>query len=114
MKIRSVVAAAVVFASLSATTTAFAAGRSGDTPALTYVGFAKTKGIKLNLRNDSAAPMELKIGDNTLTLDAGKTIQIEVVAGTRIVADTASPAHQAGALIAQISKEMKDSTISIK
>ncbi len=114
MKIRSVLAIAVAVAGLSATSNLYAATRAADTPTLTYVGFAKTKTIKLSIRNDSSAAMELKVGEDVVTLEAGKTVTLKLPLGTRVVTNAATPTHQVGALVAQASSEMNGTTVAIR
>jgi hypothetical protein len=114
MKIRSVLAIAVAVAGLSASTNIYAAAKAADTPSLAYVGFAKTKTIKLSLRNDSSASMELKVGDDVVTLDAGKTVTLKLPLGTRVVTNAATPTHQAGTLVAQASSELNGTTVAIR
>jgi hypothetical protein len=112
MKIRSVFAAAVTVACLSGSTAMYA--RTADTPSLTYVGFAKTKVVTFNLRNDSGAAMELKVGETVMTIDAGKTVTVKLPVGTRIIANTATASHQAGTLLEEVSNQLSDTTIALR
>jgi hypothetical protein len=112
LKNRSIYAVVVAAACLSASTAVYA--KTADTPLLTYVGFAKTKTIKFNLRNDSGAAMELKVGDNVMTLEAGKTLELKLPVGTRILTNAPTPTHQAGSLVAQVSNDLSDTTIAIR
>jgi len=114
MKIRSVLAIAVAVAGLATTSNIYAATRAADTPTLTYVGFAKTKTIKFSIRNDSNTAMELKVGEEIMTLDAGKTVILKLPLGTRVVTNAATPTHQVGSLVAQASSEMNGTTVAIR
>lgn len=76
--------------------------------------FAKDKLVKFSLRNDSTAPLTLKVGSDTMTLDAGKTKTLELPVGTRIVRQTATDTDGAGTLVTQVSKELGGTTIALK
>jgi hypothetical protein len=75
---------------------------------------AGEKKISFNLRNDTGAALELKVGDKVTTLKAGETLPVKLPVGTRIVTDTATEHHAAGEVITVVSDTMyRDSTISI-
>jgi hypothetical protein len=112
MKIRSVFAVAVTIACLGAPVAMYA--KTVDTPALTYVGFTKGKTVTFNLRNDSGAAMELKVGDNVMTLQAGKTITLKLPVGTRILANTETATHKVGSLLEEVSNQLNDTTIAFR
>jgi hypothetical protein len=112
MKIKSIFVAAVAVACLGASTSVYA--RTADTPTLSYVGFANTKTVTFSLRNDSGAAMELKVGENVMTLDNGKTVKLKLPVGTRIFANTATANLKAGSLVEQVSKDLSDSTITLR
>jgi hypothetical protein len=78
--------------------------------------FAKTKSntVKLNLRNDSGTAMEIKVGDQVMTLDPGKPVSLKLEVGTRIVANTATPNHPAGSLIEEVIRDHNGATIVIR
>jgi hypothetical protein len=77
--------------------------------------FSKTKAttIKLNLRNDTGSPMEVKIGEKLMTLDPGKPVSLKLEVGTRILANSATPNHEAGSLIEEVIKDHDGATIVI-
>ncbi len=77
--------------------------------------FSKTKSttVKLNLRNDSGSAMEIKVGDQVMTLDPGKPITLNLPVGTRIVANSATPNHAVGSLIEEVVSDHNGATISI-
>jgi hypothetical protein len=104
---------AVVATSLLAGPAVYAAPASISSPVHTM--FAKTKSttVKLNLRNDSGAAMEVKVGDQVMTLDPGKPVTLKLEVGTRIVANTATPNHPAGSLIEEVIKDHDGATIVI-
>jgi hypothetical protein len=76
--------------------------------------FSKTKMVKLSLRNDTDTPIEVAVGDKVMTLEPGKPVNLSLAVGTRIVANSATPNHAAGALIGQVITEHEGTTISIR
>ncbi len=78
--------------------------------------FGKTKSntVKLNLKNESAAPLDVKVGDKVMTLDPGKLVSVNVEVGTRIVSSSDTPNHPAGSLIEQAIKDHNGATIVIR
>ncbi|MGH9598163.1 MAG: hypothetical protein ACRD3K_15330 [Edaphobacter sp.] len=105
---------AVVAASLLAAPAVYAAPASIPSPI--HAMFAKTKStvVKLSLRNDSGAPMDVKVGDKVMTLDPGKPVALKLEVGTRIIADTATPNHAVGSLIEEVISEHNGATIIIR
>ncbi len=75
--------------------------------------FAKAQTVQLSLRNDSTADIQLRAGDDAMTLVAGKTMTVKLPTGTRIVtaADTAS--RKAGDLVVEVSPALNGATIAI-
>ena len=74
----------------------------------------KTQTVKVSLRNDSRSPMQLKVGEQVMSIDAGKTVAVKVPVGTRIVVNAATSTHQAGELIAEATPALDNSTVAIK
>ena len=76
--------------------------------------FGKPKTVKLTLVNDSGTPMQVKAGDDVVTLETGKPVTLNLPVGARVVANTATPVHQAGSLIAEVSDALNGATVHIK
>jgi hypothetical protein len=114
MKIRialTTLLAAVFFAALPAT---YASVRSVQPP-VHALFFSGQKNIKINLRNDTHAPLELKIGDTVTTLQPGTVLGEKLPVGTRIITNTATTDLKVGDLVIQVYAGMySDSTLSIK
>jgi hypothetical protein len=72
------------------------------------------KKVQMTLRNDSAAPMQFKVGDDVVNLDAGKSIALKLPVGTRICANQATATHQAGELIVEASLDLDHATLHVK
>lgn len=75
--------------------------------------FSKTKNIKFTLRNDTATEVDLKIGEKVVPLAPGKTVDLALPEGTRIVANNDTPNHATGSLIEQVISSHSGATISI-
>jgi hypothetical protein len=104
-------AVAVVATSLLAVPAVYAAPAAISSPI--HAMFSKTKMVKLSLRNDSGAAIDVKVGDKVMTLAPGKPVDLSLPVGTRIVATTATPNHEAGSLIEEVVSEHNGATISI-
>ena len=83
-------------------------------PISVHAMFGKTKMVSFNLRNDTATPLKLKAGDNPMTIDAGKTMNVKLPAGTSITTEEATANHPAGTVITQVSGDLSGVTISVK
>jgi hypothetical protein len=75
---------------------------------------AKAKMVSLNLRNDSAAPIKVKAGDNEMTLAPGKLAAVKVAEGATIIAVEATPSFPAGAVLATVSSSLSQATLALK
>ena len=114
MKLRIALTTSVAIIFLAALPVAHAS-ISIHSPAHAMFGGNGQKNIKINLRNDTGAPLELKIGDKVATLQAGQVIGEKLPVGTRITTNTATANHKVGDVIAEITAGMySDSTLSIK
>ncbi len=110
MKLRFAVALAVIVAGLGKPVVVHAAPANSDAP----VVLAKGKIVKFALRNDSGVSVELKVGDQVMTLDVGKTVSLKLPVGTRIIVNTPTSNHQPGELLAEASTYFSNSTLAIK
>src|ERR1700709_2559810 len=99
-KIRTILSLSIAVAGLAASTVSYAAPLSVHAPV--HAMFSKSQIVTLSLRNDSHDAVELKVGDNVMTLSAGKSITLKLAIGTRILANATTESHQAGSLIAEV------------
>lgn len=113
MKIRVALAtffAAALFAAVPAT---YAAAATMP-PSIHAMFFKGEKKIKFSLRNQTGAPLEVKIGDQVTTLQAGQVMPFKLPVGTRITSNTATQHLKVGDLILEVSDSMySDSTLTI-
>ncbi|MEI9978318.1 MAG: hypothetical protein WDN23_04835 [Edaphobacter sp.] len=103
-----------IAASLLATPAVYAAPVAISSPVHAMFGKTKSNTVKLNLRNDSATPFDVKVGDKVMTLDPGKPVSLNLEVGTRIVSSSDTPNHPAGSLIEQVIKDHNGATIVIR
>lgn len=75
--------------------------------------FAKDKNVKLSLQNDFKASVELKVGEKVVTLEAGKSLSLNLPVGTRIVANSDTSTIHTGTLITEVSYALNGATIHI-
>jgi hypothetical protein len=73
----------------------------------------KVKTVKFTIENKGAATLDLKSGDQAITLAAGQSRTMQAPAGTRIVTASDSARGQAGTVVAQVTDDMNGSTISL-
>ena len=114
MKIRTALTSSAAILFLAALPAAHASV-SIHSPVQSFFRSNGQKSVKINFRNDTGAPLELKIGDKVATLQAGQVVSEKLPVGTRITTNTATANHKVGDVIAEITPGMySDSTLSIK
>jgi hypothetical protein len=114
MKLR--IAAATILATVfcAAVPASFAAVRSVPSP-VHAMYFHGEKKIKFSLSNETGAPLELKVGDQVMTLQQGQVVPLKLPIGTRITTNTATEHHKVGDVIVQVNPSMySNSTLTIK
>jgi hypothetical protein len=79
-----------------------------------HATFSKEKTVSISFRNDTSTPLELKVGDSLMKVEAGKTLALHLPVGTKVLANTATPNLTAGSLIAQVDTYLNGATLSIK
>ena len=112
MRIGIAVAIAVLVAGAGAPVFVHAAPVDSHAPV--HATLTKSKTVKLSLRRDSGVLAELKVGDQVMSLDAGKTVALKLPVGTRILINTATPNHPAGELLTEVSTGLNATTLAFK
>ena len=107
MNRRNLFATVVVCVSLVASQAAYASG------AVHLHSTIKVKPVQISLHNVSAASIDLRIGDKVVTLEAGKTVSLQLPSGTRILADRATSLHEAGSVILEVTEQVNKGTLTI-
>ena len=93
-----------------------AAGYAAPMPAVqgTTQAVAKHgKMVSFSVKNDTPAALNLKCGEEPMTLDPGKTTRVTLPVGATVTFAEASGVHAAGAVLAQANGVTKGSTITI-
>lgn len=111
MRIR-LVTAAIVVAGLSVPAAVYAAPVNRNVPM--QVSFSKGKTVNVALKNASDTAMQLKIGDKIVSLDPGKSVAMKLEVGTRIEVGAAAGKHQAGELLAEVTSDLNNTTLTIR
>ena len=71
--------------------------------------------VALKVRDDTAFPIQFHCHsrEQDVTIQPGKTIDLKVAVGDTLVAASSTPHYPTGTVIAQVSSDMADATISI-
>jgi hypothetical protein len=72
-------------------------------------GTAQT--VSFNVANRSGADIELRAGDQFMTVAKGQTLPVKLAVGTRITTTTASDKREAGSIICEVSNTLKGNTV---
>lgn len=76
-------------------------------------GAPGVKLVHLSLKNNGTEALRVKLGETEMTVQAGKTVPLALVAGTRIVNLDAVKNHAAGELLNVVSTDIAGATITI-
>lgn len=74
---------------------------------------AKLKLIKFNIRNDSSVPLQLKAGDQQMTIAPGQTASVKLQLGLQVttVSDTAK--LPSGSVLTTVSDSLQGNTLAV-
>jgi len=75
--------------------------------------YSKVKLVKFSLRNDTSAPLKLKIGDNVVTLLPGKPVDVKLADGKQIIAVETTASYDAGSVVAIAAEQLDGTTVAI-
>ena len=87
MKNRTALTSSAAILFLAALPAAYASV-SVHAPVHALFGGNRQRTVKVNLRSDTSAPLELKIGDKVATLQAGQVVSEKLPSETRITTNT--------------------------
>ncbi len=73
----------------------------------------KQKMVNFNLRNQTGTPIDVKAGDQTMTIASGQTVKLHLASGTRVVTATATDKREAGHLLCEVTSAISDATITL-
>ncbi len=111
---RNVVLSAVAAMSLVLPAGVLVAQSSTSTSTQTQSAKPAGKQIKFTIQNKSAAPVDLKSGDEQIHLAAGQSQQVKAPAGTKIVTTSDSATSQAGTVAVEVTDTMSGSTVNLR
>jgi hypothetical protein len=117
MNRRNLIAVSVVAASLFTSQAVYAAPAATFSSMHAMFGKSKTtqpKTVQLTLRNDCTTARDILVGDQAMTIAPGKSVNLNLPVGTKIVANDSSATHQSGTLIAEVASYFKGNTIVLK
>ena len=112
MNCKSVISAMVLAASVVSTQAVYAASTSVHTPVNAI--YSNAKMVKFTLRNDSSAPLKVKVGDTEMTLQQGKPVDVKLATGQQIIAVETTATNQAGAVLATAIPGLDGATVSVR
>ncbi len=76
--------------------------------------FERTKMVSFSVRNDTGAPLELKVGESAMTIAAGKTVPMKLAVGTRIYASADTARYKSGELLVEVTGQLSEATVGIR
>jgi hypothetical protein len=82
-------------------------------PIPTHAMLGNSKPIEFSLRNDCGSKLELKAGDQTITVEAGKTVKVKLLAGTKIITTTPTAHSEAGSVVVEVNSSLSGATVAI-
>lgn len=105
------VTAVCLFASQALLPVAYAAAPfAAGTPGHAFIG---AKMVKMHVTNESTAPLKIQAGDQPITIEPGKSVDLNLAIGTRIVNIEATPTHAAGEVLVQVSGSLSGATLKV-
>lgn len=113
---RSLYIAALVATSLISSQAIHAAIIHAPTPTHAMLSDSKPgtpKPIHFTLRNDCGSTLELKAGDQTITVEVGKTVKVKILAGTKLITTKATEHNEAGTVIVEVSSALNGATVDV-
>lgn len=82
-------------------------------PVLAKMGRDKQM-VKFHLRNDSKEPIVVKAGNQQMTLDPGKPVDVTLKIGEQITVAKATAHFAEGTVVTTVNPDLKDSTIALQ
>lgn len=82
-------------------------------PNPTHAMFGNSKPVQFSVRNDCSSTLELKAGDQTITVEAGKTVKVKIPAGTKLITTKPTAHSEAGAVVVEVTDSLSGATVAI-
>jgi hypothetical protein len=109
MNHRNVVTAMVLGASMLTGEAVYAAPVAVHVPVNAIFGNVKT--VKFSLHNNSTDVVKVKAGDTEMTLAPGKTVDLKLPVGTKVLAETESKNYHVGDVVATATQDLTYATV---
>ena len=109
--LKSVVSATVLAAAL-VPTAAFASPIHINPSVHAFFG-NKQKMVHFSLSNKSGTPLDLKVGEQPITIAVGQTVKLNLAAGTRITTVTPTAKREAGYVVCEVTSAIADATVTL-
>ncbi len=72
-----------------------------------------SKPVQFSVRNDCSSTLELKAGDQTITVEAGKTVKVKIPAGTKLITTKPTTHSEAGSVVVEVTDSLSGATVAI-
>ena len=73
----------------------------------------KVKSTRFNMRNDSAAALTIKAGEQEFTIEPGKTTALKLENGVQVTAVNGTPHISAGSVIVTVNSTLDGNTLAV-
>jgi hypothetical protein len=73
--------------------------------------FGNVKTVKFSLHNNTADVVKVKVGDTERTLAPGKTVDLKLPVGAKVVAETESKNYHVGDVVATATQDLTYATV---
>ena len=103
----------VMVASLMASEAVYAQPAAFHAP-VNAMMFSHSKMVSFSVRNDSKTPITLRAGDVEMTLDPGKSHDVKIAVGEKVVAVNTTANYPAGTVLATANTDLSDTTIVLR
>lgn len=76
--------------------------------------FSKTKMVKFTLRNETKETVQVSVSGNTMSIEPGKSTDVKVADGEKILAANTTEHYAAGSVIVVASSAISDTNIVLR
>ena len=75
--------------------------------------FLGSKMVKLSIANSGTEPLNLMLGTQAMTIQPGKTVDVQAAVGSSITVVNDTRSHKAGDVITQVTKDLSGATLRV-
>lgn len=110
---RSLFVAALVATSLFSSQVVHAAVIHVPNPTHAMFANSNSKPVQFSVRNDCSSTLELKAGDQTITVEAGQTVKVKIPAGTKLITTKPTTHSEAGSVVVEVTDSLNGATVAV-